>query len=92
MAVDKLTPSLVVVEVKKKGGDKGEKEVKERRGISVTLKGLLRKRQNNEQYIYKQYIHKMFVKHHLNPFFLLPVKFPPQVCLSLRFHISGYLQ
>jgi hypothetical protein len=28
-----LTPSLVVVEVKKKGGDKGEKEVKKKRGV-----------------------------------------------------------
>jgi hypothetical protein len=28
-----LTPSLVVVEVKKKGGDKGKKEVKKKGGV-----------------------------------------------------------
>jgi hypothetical protein len=43
--------------LKKKGGDKGEEGgEEERRGISVMLKNLLRKRQNNKQCNLKQYI------------------------------------
>jgi hypothetical protein len=65
---------------------KKERKTHKDDGISVTLKSLLRKRQNSKQCIYEQYIPKPFVKHHISAF-----DYFIGLCKSLRHAIVNKL-